>query len=141
MASATSVASSTGSQTGAGKCCTTSTPGRGNIDHIAVGPRGIFSVETKSHGGKIAADRVDERMLAQAYAQAKHLESLTGHEVSPLLVSSRAYLIGRPLTLQRGVRVLPARMLAGHLARRPARLSPPQVQELHARLLRALDPA
>jgi hypothetical protein len=111
--------------------------GRGNIDHIVVGPGGVFSVETKSHGGRIAVDRVDDAMLRQAYAQAKHLEALIAHTVTPLLVFSRAYLVGRPVSRQRGVLVLPARMLADHLTRRPARLSSDQTAELQARLIAA----
>jgi hypothetical protein len=80
-------------------------------------------------------------MLRQAYAQAKHLERLLGTTVAPLLVFSRAYLVGRPVSRQRGVMVLPARMLAEHLARRPARLSPTQVAELHMRALAVLGRA
>jgi nuclease-like protein len=115
--------------------------GRGNIDHIVVGPGGVFSVETKSHRGKVTADRVDGRMLAQAYAQAKHVESLVGHAVSPLLVFSQAYLIGRPISRRRGVVVLPARMLVGFLERRPARLPSPRVDDLYQQLLEALTVA
>jgi hypothetical protein len=76
-------------------------------------------------------------MLKQAYAQAKHLERITGQRVAPLLVFSDAYL-DRPVSRRSGVVVLPARMLAGHLDRRPARLSPAQVDELHRRLAAAL---
>jgi hypothetical protein len=76
-------------------------------------------------------------MLKQAYAQAKHIERLTGHNVTPLLVFSRAHL-DRPVSRRRGVTVLPARMLTGHLARRPAQLSGTEVTELHQRLSAAL---
>jgi hypothetical protein len=114
------------------------TVGRGNIDHILVGPGGLLTVETKSHRGRIAVDGLDQRMLRQAYAQAKALERITGRSVAPLLVFSRAYL-DRPVTRQRGVTVLPARMLAGHLARREARLSADEVAQLHAQLAAALD--
>jgi hypothetical protein len=112
--------------------------GHGNIDHVLIGPGGLLTVETKSHRGRIAVDRLDERMLRQAYAQAKALERVTGRAVAPLLVFSRAYL-DRPVTRQRGVTVLPARMLAGHLARRQGRLSADEVTALHARLAAAVD--
>lgn len=113
---------------------------RGNIDHIAVGPAGLFTIETKSHAGRISAGRIDRRMLAQAYAQAKQLERMTGEEVTPLLVFSRAYL--QPaVSRQRGVTVLPARMLAGHLGRRRATVDPARVEPLHARLGQALAAA
>ena len=51
---------------------------------------------------------------------------MTGLEVEPLIVYSRAW-IDRPLARRKGVRVLPARMLAGYLDRRRATLSPEQV--------------
>jgi hypothetical protein len=112
--------------------------GRGNIDHLVVGPGGVVTVETKSHGGRIAVARLDPRWLKQAYAQRKLVERITGERVDCLLVFSRAYL-DRAISRQRGVLVLPSRMLAGHLARREARLTPPEIQALHARLAAALS--
>jgi hypothetical protein len=97
--------------------------GRGNIDHVLIGPAGVLTVETKSHRGRLKVDRLHERMLRQAYTQAKHVERVAGHPVAPLLVFSRAYL-DRAVSRRRGVTVLPGRMLAGHLERRPARLTP-----------------
>lgn len=113
------------------------TVSRGNIDHILVGPGGLLTIETKSHGGRVAVERIDESMLKQSYAQSKLLERITGREVTPLLVFSRAYL-SRPVSQRRGVTILPARMLPGYLARRPQRLSIDEVVELHARLGAAL---
>lgn len=115
--------------------------GRGNIDHIAIGPAGIFTIETKSHRGKRRADRVTDAWLSQAYAQCKLVERVTGEPVSPLLVFSHAYLVGQPVTRRRGVVILPARMLAGHLGRRAARLDADEVRALHQRLAVALAPA
>ena len=62
--------------------------GRGDVDHILVGPGGIFTIETKSHRGRIPIDRIDPRMLKQAYAEKKLIERITGLEVQPLLVFS-----------------------------------------------------
>jgi hypothetical protein len=62
--------------------------GRGNIDHILVGPGGIFTIETKSRGGKVWPDHLDPKMLGQAYAEKKTLESITHMEVQALLVFS-----------------------------------------------------
>ena len=42
---------------------------RGNIDHVVVGPAGLFTIETKSHKGRINAVRIDSRTLKQAYAE------------------------------------------------------------------------
>jgi hypothetical protein len=69
--------------------------GRGNIDHIAVGPGGVFTIETKSRGGRIFVDRLEPKMVAQAYAEKRKLEELTGLEVQALLVFSRAYIVDR----------------------------------------------
>ena len=107
--------------------------GRGNIDHVVVGPGGLFTIETKSHGGRIVVSGIDEQMLRQAYAQRKWLERATGAQADALLVFSRAYL--QPaLTRRRGVLVLPARMLCEHLRRRGDVLSRAAVQDLELRL-------
>src|ERR1700759_1070907 len=45
--------------------------GHGNIDHVLVGPGGTFTVETKSHRGHVRIDRIEDRMLRQAYAEKK----------------------------------------------------------------------
>lgn len=111
--------------------------GRGNIDHVLVGPGGLYVVETKSHRGRIASDRVDPAHLRQAYAEAKHLEALSGRPVTPLLVYSYAYL-ERWCDKRRGVWILPARMLPRFLHRAPARLAPHEVADLHERLVAAL---
>lgn len=113
--------------------------GHGNIDHVLVGPAGVLTIETKSHPGRIRVEAIDERMLRQAYAQSKHLERLIEHPVSPLLVFSRAYL-NRSVSRQRGVMVLPARLLARHLARRDAILAPSELMMLQAHVMAALAP-
>jgi hypothetical protein len=115
------------------------TSGRGNIDHILIGPAGLFTVETKSHRGQIDPGKIDPAMLKQAYAEGKFVERIVGTDVEPLLVFSRAFLIGRGVSRRAGVTVLPARMLAGHLARRPLRFTAARVAEVHARLAAALD--
>jgi hypothetical protein len=103
--------------------------GRGNVDHVVVGPGGLFTIETKSHAGRIEVDRIDPSMWRQAYAQAKWVEEATGAKATPLLVFSRAYL-SRPVARRRGVTVLPARMLTGHLLRRRPALSTAEIERL-----------
>lgn len=105
--------------------------GRGNVDHILVGPAGVFTVETKSHRGRV--DQVDRRMLNRAWAQKKWLEEATGLPAQPLLVFSRAW-VERPGRVERGVRVLPARMLRRNLEERPTRFTPEQVRDARARI-------
>ncbi|HEX2266057.1 MAG TPA: nuclease-related domain-containing protein, partial [Solirubrobacterales bacterium] len=115
--------------------------GRGNIDHIAVGPGGVFTVETKSHGGRLSVDRLDPKMLAQAYAEKKKLEEITGLEVRPLLVFSRAYLIESMPAKRRGVTILPARMLPGFFSRQRPAMSAEQARAVYDRLALAVGQA
>jgi hypothetical protein len=111
--------------------------GRGNVDHILIGPAGVFTVETKSHPGPIKVGRVHGATLSQAQAQRKAIERVTGEMVEALIVFSRAW-VDKPLARRKGVRVTPARMLAGYLERRPATLTREQVQEARERVAVAL---
>ena len=43
--------------------------GSGNVDHILIGPPGIFTIETKSHPGPVSVGRVHGETLSQAQAQ------------------------------------------------------------------------
>ncbi|HEX3910397.1 MAG TPA: nuclease-related domain-containing protein [Solirubrobacteraceae bacterium] len=111
--------------------------GHGNVDHILIGPPGAFTVETKSHPGPVRVGRVHGSTIRQAQAQRNAIEKATGMPVEPMLVFSRAW-VDRPLARRKGVRVLPARMLIGHLAGRPAKLSQVEVDEAAERLKNAL---
>jgi len=115
--------------------------GRGNIDHVVVGPGGILTVETKSHPGKIFLDHLDPKMVGQAYAEKKKLEEITLMKVDSLLVFSRAYIVGPVPARRRGVVILPARMLAGHLERRPALISVERAEVIYRRLCLAVGQA
>ena len=102
-----------------------------------IGPAGVFTVETKSHPGPIKVARVHGATLSQAQAQRKAIERVTGETVEPLIVFSRAW-VDKPLARRKGVRVTPARMLAGYLQRRPATLTQEQVEQARARVAAAL---
>jgi nuclease-like protein len=110
--------------------------GRGNIDHVVIGPGGLFTIETKSHRGRISVDRIDQRMLGQAYAQRKWLERVTGRDVEALLVFSTAYL-DRAMARRRGVLVMTSRLLAKHLAGRQHVLVEREVDAIHGGLVSA----
>jgi hypothetical protein len=110
--------------------------GRGNVDHIAIGAGGVFTVETKSAAGPVRVARVHGAVLGQAQAQRRAIERATGAHVEPLLVYSRAW-VDRPLSRRKGVRVVPARMLAGYLERQPQRLEPEEVERARERIARA----
>jgi hypothetical protein len=111
--------------------------GRGNIDHILIGPPGLFTVETKSHPGPVRVGRVHGATIRQAQAQRDAIEHVMAMRVEPLLVFSRAW-VDRPLARRKGVRVLPARVLIPHLRKRKEVLSPEEVDRAHERLRQAL---
>lgn len=111
--------------------------GNGNVDHIAIGPPGVFSVETKSHPGPITVQRLHGALLRQAHAQQKLLQRLLHADVEPLIVYSRAW-VDRPLARRKGVRVLPARMLPGYLRSLPRDLDDEAIDRIHASLLDAI---
>ena len=112
--------------------------GHGNIDHILIGPGGVFTVETKSHPGPVRVTRLHGATLRQAQAQRKAIKGITGVDVEPLLVFSRAW-VDRPLARRKGVRVVPARMLLTHLTRQPETLSREEIQQAHRRVVAALQ--
>jgi Nuclease-related domain len=111
--------------------------GRGNVDHILIGPAGIFTIETKSHPGPVRVARVHGGTLSQAQAQRRAIERVTGIEVEPLIVFSRAW-VDRPMSRRKGVRVMPARMLVRYLDNLPATLSPQEIERAHTRVAQAL---
>ncbi len=111
--------------------------GHGNIDHILIGPPGVFTIETKSHPGPVRVGRVHGATIRQAQAQRDAIERATGMSVEPLLVFSRAW-VDRPLARRKGVRVVPGRMLVRHLSRSAPRLSREEVRDAGERLAEAL---
>src|SRR5271154_1948257 len=111
--------------------------GQGNVDHILIGPAGVFTVETKSHPGPVRVGRVHGTTLSQAQAQRKAIERIVGVPVESLIVFSRAW-VDKPLARRKGVRVTPARMLAGYLAKLPPRLSPQEIERARALVAQAL---
>lgn len=112
--------------------------GHGNIDHILIGPGGIFTIETKSHRGRIPIDHIDPKMLKQAYAEKKLLERITGQKVQALLVFSRAYLVGSVPAQRQGITILPARMLRHYCSRRRPVMDQSDAERIHAQLAMAL---
>lgn len=112
--------------------------GRGNIDHFLVGPGGIYTIETKSHRGRIRIKQIDPCMLKQAYAEAKVIERITGLRTEPLLVFSDAYLVPA-VSRRNGVVILPARMLRRNLRQCGGNAPPARIAEVYGRLAIALS--
>lgn len=115
--------------------------GRGNIDHIVVGPGGIFTIETKSRDGKVWVDHLESNMLGQAYAEKKTLEKITHMEVQALLVFSRGYVLPKPIARRRGVVILSARSLGWFFSQQPATISRERAEVIHRRLAHAVGQA
>lgn len=111
--------------------------GYGNIDHIALGTAGVFTVETKSRQGPVRVRTIHGAILRQAQDQRETLERITGGQVEPLVVFSRAW-VDKPLARRRGVRVLPARMLLAYLRRHGQTLTPEQLEQARTRIVAAL---
>jgi hypothetical protein len=107
--------------------------GSGNVDHIAVGPAGVFTFETKSSPRPVRVRRLHGAIIRQAQAQRDRVERAAGAPVEPFVVFSQAW-VDSPGTRRKGVRVVPARMLLNHLRQRPSALSPAQVSEIQRRL-------
>jgi len=111
--------------------------GHGNIDHVVIGPPGVFTIETKSHPGQVHVRRVHPATLRQVHAERSLIEEATGCSVEGLLVYSRAW-VDRPLAKRREVCVVPARLLLKHLLQLPAALSPAESEEAYRRLRSSL---
>ena len=111
--------------------------GHGNVDHILVGPPGVFTIETKSHPGPIKVAQLHGATINQARAQSAALQRATGIEAQPLLVYSRAW-VDRPGARRRGVRVIPARMLLAWLEKREVRMTAGEIEQKRGRVARAL---
>jgi len=110
---------------------------RENVDHIQNGPARVYSVETKSHPGRVRFARVHGATLAQAQAQRRAIEGVTGLRVEPLIVFSRAW-VDRPMARRKGVRVLPARMLLGYMTKLQPRLSREEIERARGLVVAAL---
>lgn len=110
---------------------------RGVIDHVLVGPGGVYVLEVAS-GETREPPGLDELALRRARRNARTVEELAGRVVVPVLVLDG----GRgavPAVLPPDVVVLPTRVLAGHLRRRPRLLSNREAVELAGRLRALLE--
>ena len=112
--------------------------GRGNVDHVAIGPGGVFAIETKARRGFVDPDKVPAQWWKQAYAEAKAIERIIGGPVEPVLVVSGGYT-KQAYARRRGVLMCSQRVLAGHLGRRTPVLGAAEIDELHQRLATAVS--
>lgn len=122
---------------------------RENIDHIVVGPPGVFVVETKSYAGKLSvrrgevwvAGRRKTEILAQARREADAVAAIVSPiPVTPLICVHRADLGWFKIELD-GVRIVGPRELVKMLRKAPVQRTPDEVAGLADRIDRALNPA
>ena len=70
--------------------------GRGNVDHIAIGPGGVFLLDSKRLAGSVTVDeeavmvrRLDDPDLTYRHTGTSHLMSLARHTHKKILTTSR----------------------------------------------------
>jgi len=123
-----------------------------NIDHIFVGPTGIFVIETKSYEGRVrvswrgelfVAGRRKTGFIDQVKRESAAVERLVAPvPVTPLICFYRGSLGWEwGPTMLHGVRILGAKKLVKAVRNRPAQLSPEEVTALADRIERGLKPA
>lgn len=127
----------------------------GNVDHIAIGPTGVWVIETKSYRGgvEVYGDRLEvngqprDRIVDQVYKEAVALQialgdrlSSIGITVSPVLCLHRAKLGWFDKSV-RGVRIVDGRGLAKLLRSGETLLGEEQVATLAADIDRLFRPA
>lgn len=110
---------------------------RGDVDHVLIGPLGVFVLEVTAHEDVADAERLDELAARRVVHHARTLEELVGRKVVPLLVLDGAPA-GPPTTLGDGVVAVPARELFGLMRGRGRVLGVGEAAELSAQL-RALE--
>lgn len=114
-----------------------------NIDHVVLGPAGIFVVETKSHRGKIDANGSvlllngkppQKNFLNQVWSQTKNMKDylwkMTSREwkIKPVLCFTNAYVkVRRPV---KGVEVVSLNYLNTYFKRQPANLEAADVEHI-----------
>lgn len=127
----------------------------GNVDHVAIGPSGLWVIETKSLRGKVEIEDGalkiggyrQDKIVDQVYREATAVQIAlrTALEKSSITASpvlclhrSRMPLFGKTV---RGVRLASGGDLVRLLKQGPVRLTPEQVQELATAADRLLSPA
>lgn len=121
--------------------------GRGNIDHILVGPKGIFTLEVKSHRGTVTFDKgsllrdgkpFEKDFLKQAWAECFVVrEILAKWEIKepsaePLIIFSNAFVKVRDKA--KGVAVINLKFLPSYLERFQDRLTTAEAGRIFNRL-------
>ena len=115
---------------------------RGNVDHVIVGPTGVFAIETKNHPGRLEVrDGILRRdglectnFTGQAVRGAMAVRALTrANWVEALLVFPNARMLGGPVPIGTTT-VVDLSGLTAFITARPSRLGPDEVQAFATRI-------
>jgi len=121
--------------------------GRGNIDHVLVCTKGIFTLETKSQGGEVTFDGekllqngrpYPKDFLGQAWAECYVVrEILSGWGIAspvaePMILFPNAFVKVRGKA--KGVEIISLKYLPKFLDRLPARLTIPEAGRIYNRI-------
>jgi hypothetical protein len=127
----------------------------GNLDHVAIGPTGVWAIETKSWTGKVEIDgnqlmvrgHPRDKAVDQVFREATAVQIALGEALSPLGVTVTPVLCLHRARMPffakavQGVRIASGKQLVGILRTGDARLTPEQVQALAREAERILKPA
>jgi hypothetical protein len=121
--------------------------GKGNIDHIIIGPKGIFTVETKSQRGEVTFDGnqllfngkpFQKDFLKQAWAECYLVRDLlkkweiSEPKVEPVILFTNAFVKVREKA--KGVEIVNLKYLPKFLDKLPARLTIPEAGRIYNRV-------
>jgi hypothetical protein len=121
--------------------------GKGNIDHILIGPKGIFTLETKSHAGKVSFDGkkllrngrpFEKDFLKQAWAQCYLVREIlarwgiTDPLPEPVILFTRASIEVRGKA--KGIDILDLASFSRTIDQLPDKISTPEAGRIYNRI-------
>lgn len=127
--------------------------GKGNIDHILINTKGIFTLETKSHKGDVTFDGekllrgnhpFEKDFLSQAWAECFTVRNvlqgwgITSPKADPIILFTNAYVKVRGKA--KGVEILSLKYLPKFLERLPDRQTIPEAGRIYNRVKAASQP-
>jgi hypothetical protein len=121
--------------------------GKGNIDHILIGSKGIFTLETKSHAGKVSFDGekllrngkpFEKDFLKQAWAQCYLIRGIlanwgiTNPLPEPVILFTKAFIEVRGKT--KGIEITGIKHFPKYLEQLPGKISTPEAGRIYNRI-------
>lgn len=127
--------------------------GKGNIDHVLINTKGIFTLETKSHKGDVTFDGekllrgkhlYEKDFLSQAWAECFAVRNvlqewgITSPKAEPIILFTNAYVKVRGKA--KGVEILSLKFLPKFLEQLPVRQAIPEAGRIYNRVKAASLP-